>query len=191
MSTQKELGWPMRGILSDWLISVHARFRLLPETLFLALNLLDRFLSARVVSLVKLQLVGITCLFIASKTEEVMAPSLDYFVKSAEATYTENDIRQAERYILQILNWNLSYPSPVHFLRRISKADDYNVPVRTLAKYLLEISLLEWRLTAIAPSLLAASAMWLARLVLGYENWVGHQLCYPNRGIDLSVRHPL
>ena len=79
---------------------------------------------------------------------------------------------QAERYILKTLDWNLSYPNPIHFLRRISKADEYNVHVRTMAKYLMEIQCLEWRLIAAPPSLVAAAAMWLARIMLGYTDWV-------------------
>ncbi|KAF9445675.1 hypothetical protein P691DRAFT_795336 [Macrolepiota fuliginosa MF-IS2] len=171
MESQKELAWKMRGILMDWLIQVHVRFRLLPETLFLCVNLIDRFLSARVVSLAKLQLVGITCLFIAAKFEEVISPSVSHFLLCADSTYTEAEILQAERYVLKTLDWNLSYPNPVHYLRRVSKADGYDVKVRTLAKYLLEISALEWRLIAAPPSLMAAASIWLARLALGYEQW--------------------
>ncbi|KAH9477831.1 G2/mitotic-specific cyclin cdc13 [Psilocybe cubensis] len=171
MENQKELAWKMRGILTDWLIQVHVRFRLLPETLFLCVNIIDRFLSARVVSLAKLQLVGVTCMFIAAKFEEVVAPSVSHFLMCADSSYTEAEILQAERYVLKILEWNLSYPNPVHYLRRISKADDYNVKVRTLGKYLLEIGVLEWRLIAAPPSLMAAAAIWLARLALGMEQW--------------------
>ena len=172
MESQKELAWQMRGILTDWLIQVHVRFRLLPETLFLCVNIIDRFLSARVVSLAKLQLVGITCMFIAAKFEEIVSPSVSHFLLCADSSYTESEILQAERYVLKTLDWNLSYPNPVHYLRRISKADDYNVKVRTLAKYLLEIGVLEWRLIAAPPSLMAAGAIWLARMALGMEQWV-------------------
>jgi G2/mitotic-specific cyclin 1/2 len=172
MESQKELAWKMRGILSDWLIQVHVRFRLLPETLFLCVNVIDRFLSARVVSLAKLQLVGITSMFIASKFEEIVAPSVKHFLRCADASYTESEILQAERYVLKTLDWNLSYPNPVHYLRRVSKADEYDVKVRTVAKYLLEIGCVEWRLIAAPPSLMAAASLWLARLVLGRGSWV-------------------
>ncbi|KAG9218128.1 hypothetical protein CCMSSC00406_0008067 [Pleurotus cornucopiae] len=171
MHSQKELSWKMRGILTDWLVQVHVRFRLLPETLFLCVNLIDRFLSARVVSLNKLQLVGVACMFIAAKFEEIVSPSVSHFLHCADSSYTEAEILQAERYILKTLDYNLSYPNPVHFLRRVSKADDYNVKVRTLGKYLLEIGIVEWRLVACPPSLMAAAAIWLARLALGLEQW--------------------
>lgn len=191
MENQKELAWQMRGILTDWLIQVHMRFRLLPETLFLAVNIIDRFLSARVVSLAKLQLVGVTCMFMAAKFEEIMAPSISNFLMCADSSYTESQILQAERYVLRTLDWNMSYPNPVHYLRRISKADDYNIKVRTLAKYLLEIGVVEWRLIAAPPSLLAAASIWLARLALGMEQWVrfSFHLQYESM-MTLLQRHP-
>ena len=178
MEMQKDLAWKMRGILTDWLIQVHSRFRLLPETLFLCVNIIDRFLSARVVSLVKLQLVGITCMFIAAKVEEIISPSAANFLYCADSSYSENEILQAERYVLKTLDWNLSYPNPIHFLRRISKADQYNVQTRTIAKYLMEIQCLEWRLISAPPSVLAASSVWLARLILGREDWVRSYLSH-------------
>ncbi|KAJ7484734.1 g2/mitotic-specific cyclin cdc13 [Mycena latifolia] len=174
MASQTELAWKMRGVLNDWLIQLHVRF------------LIDRFLSARVVSLAKLQLVGVTCMFIAAKFEEVVAPSVTQFLECADSSYTEAEILQAERYVLKTLDWNLSYPNPVHYLRRISKADDYNLKARTLGKYLLEIGCLEWRLIAAPPSLLAAAAIWLARMALGEENWtpnLAHYSSYPESAL--------
>ncbi|KAH7926234.1 hypothetical protein BV22DRAFT_368310 [Leucogyrophana mollusca] len=171
MESQKDLAWSMRGILLDWLVQVHARFRLLPETLFLCVNIIDRFLSARVVSLAKLQLVGITCLFIASKVEEIVAPSVSHFLHCADSSYSESEILMAERYVLKTIDWNLGYPNPMHYLRRISKADEYDVKARTIGKYLLEVGTLEWRLLATPPSLVAAAAIWLARLILGNDKW--------------------
>lgn len=172
MDNQKELAWKMRGILMDWLIQVHSRFKLLPETLFLCVNLVDRFLSARVVSLAKLQLVGVTCMFIGAKLEETIAPSVTNFIYCADSSYSEAEILQAEKYILKTIDWNLSYPCPLNFLRRISKADEYNVQTRTIGKYLIEVGCLEWRLLAAPPSLLAAASMWLARLILDCPDWV-------------------
>ena len=176
IDNQKDLAWKMRGILMDWLIQVHSRFRLLPETLFLAVNIIDRFLSARTVSLVRLQLVGITAMFIAAKYEEIMAPSVNNFIYCSDSTYQEKDILDAEKYILRSLDWNLSYPNPINFLRRSSKADGYDLQVRTIAKYLVEIACVDWKLLPHPPSCIAAAGMWLARLVLEKEEWVRFNL---------------
>jgi len=172
MDHQDDLEWKMRGILVDWLIEVHTRFHLLPETLFLAVNIIDRFLSAKVVQLDRLQLVGVTAMFIASKYEEVLSPHVANFRHVADDGFTESEILSAERYVLAALNYDLSYPNPMNFLRRISKADSYDIQTRTLGKYLIEISLVDHRFMKYHPSRIAAAAMYLARLILDRDEWV-------------------
>ncbi|KAF9144697.1 G2/mitotic-specific cyclin [Linnemannia schmuckeri] len=171
MDTQKELAWKMRSVLVDWLAEVHNKFKLLPETLFLAVNLIDRFLSSRGVSLVKLQLVGVTALFIAAKYEEVMAPSVQNFIYMTDGGFTDKEILKAERYMLQALSFKLCYPSPMNFLRRISKADNYDIHSRTVAKYLMEVPLLDHNFLPYQPSLISAAALCLARKMMGHEDW--------------------
>ncbi len=167
------LEWKLRGILVDWLIEVHTRFHLLPETLFLAINIIDRFLSVKVVQLDRLQLVGVTAMFIASKYEEVLSPHVANFRHIADDGFTEQEILSAERYILAALNYDLSYPNPMNFLRRISKADNYDIQTRTLGKYLMEVSLVDHRFMSYPPSHIAAAAMYMARMILDRGEWVG------------------
>ena len=116
------------------------------------------------------RLLAILGILLEENDAEVRPPMPEY--NSVPGSYTEAEILQAERYVLKTLDWNMSYPNPIHFLRRTSKADDYNVQVRTIAKYLLEIQCLEWRLIAAPPSLVSAAAIWLARLILGFTEWV-------------------
>ena len=172
MEHQDRLEWHLRGVLVDWLIEVHTRFHLLAETMFLAVNIIDRFLSTRVVELEKLQLVGVTAMFIASKYEEVLSPHVQNFKHVADDGFTEDEILKAERFVLAALNYDLSYPNPMNFLRRISKADNYDIQTRTLGKYLLEISLLDHRFMKYPPSHIAAGSMYLARLILERGEWV-------------------
>ncbi|RKO95997.1 hypothetical protein CAUPRSCDRAFT_3574, partial [Caulochytrium protostelioides] len=171
MDEQKELHWKMRSILIDWLIEVHNKFRLLPETLYLAVNIIDRFLSNRVVSMVKLQLVGVTAMFIAAKYEEVIPPGLQNFTHVADGGYSEEEVLRAERYVLQVLDFGLHYPSPMSFLRRVSKADNYDIHTRTLAKYLMEITLLDHAFLPEPPSKIAAAGLFLARRMLSRGAW--------------------
>lgn len=172
MKMQAELQWSMRGILIDWLLEVHIKFHLLPETLYLAVNIIDRFLSEKVIQLDRLQLVGVTALFIASKYEEVLSPHIGNFSHVADDGFSDSEILSAERFILSTLRYDLSFPNPMHFIRRISKADGYDMQTRTLAKYLLEISILDHRFLEYAGSQNAAAAMYLARLILNKGDWV-------------------
>ena len=172
MDHQDHLEWHTRSILVDWLVEVHTRFHLLPETLFLAINIIDRFLSTKIVQLDKLQLVGVTAMFIASKYEEVLSPHVTNFKEVTDEQFTDKQILSAERFILASLNYDLSYPNPMNFLRRISKADNYDISTRTLGKYLLEISLVDHRFMEFPPSQVAAAAMYLARTILERGEWV-------------------
>ncbi|KAJ7129378.1 cyclin-like protein [Mycena epipterygia] len=194
MDSQPKLTWEMRGLLNEWLLQVHTRFRLTPETLFLCANLVDRFLSSRVISPSKIQLVGMACMLIASKYEETVSPAIANFIQVSEGTYTPADMLQAEQHILRALDWDLSYPSPVNYLRRISKVDNYDPQTRTVAKYLAEISCVDHRLMSAPPSLLAAAAMWLARLALGEEAWtpnLAHYSMYAERALVPVAQHML
>lgn len=110
MDLQTEIEWPMRSTLIDWLLQVHMRYHMLPETLWITINIVDRFLSSRIVSLVKLQLVGITAMFVAAKYEEIMAPSVDEFVYMTENNYSREEILKGERILLQVCeDYHLSH----------------------------------------------------------------------------------
>ena len=177
MDGQNEITWDMRQTLVDWLLQVHLRWHMLPETLWIAINLVDRFLTKRVVSLVKLQLVGVTAMFIAAKYEEILAPSVDEFVFITENGYTKEEILKGERIVLQTLDFKVSqYCSPYSWMRRISKADNYDIQTRTLGKFLAEVTLLDHRFLRCKPSLIAAVGMYSARRMLGGD-WVSIISC--------------
>jgi hypothetical protein len=179
MDGQQELTWGMRQTLVDWLLQVHLRYHMLPETLWITVNIIDRFLSRRVVSLVKLQLVGVTAMFIAAKFEEILAPSVEEFVYMTENGYTKEEILKGERILLQTLDFKVShYCSPYSWMRKISKADDYDVQTRTLSKYLTEVTLLDWQFLRVKPNLIAAVGMYTARKMLGGD-WVSAELTLP------------
>ncbi|KAL8767003.1 MAG: hypothetical protein Q9209_006357 [Squamulea sp. 1 TL-2023] len=172
MDNQAEIQWSMRSVLMDWLVQVHHRFQLLPETLFLCVNYIDRFLSCKIVSLGKLQLVGATAIFVAAKYEEINCPSVQEIVYMVDGGYTVDEILKAERFMLSMLQFELGWPGPMSFLRRISKADDYDLETRTLAKYFLEITIMDERFIGSPPSFVAAGAHCLARMMLKKGSWL-------------------
>jgi cyclin B len=100
MSSQKEITASMRSILIDWLVDVHHKFKLLQETLFLTVNLIDRYLTSHQVLRSKLQLVGVAAMFIASKYEEIYAPELKDFVYVCDKAYAKEEILDMESKIL-------------------------------------------------------------------------------------------
>lgn len=123
-------------------------------------------------SVIKLQLVGVTAMFIAAKYEEILAPSVDEFVFMTESGYTREEILKGERIVLQTIEFKVSgYCSPYSWVRRISKADNYDIQTRTLSKFLMEVTLLDHRFLRVKPSHVAAIGMYTARRMLG-GTWV-------------------
>ena len=92
METQLHINEKMRSILVDWLIEVHLKFKLVPETLYLTVNLIDRYLERAEVSRAKLQLVGVASLLVASKYEEIYPPELRDLVYICDRAYTRQDV---------------------------------------------------------------------------------------------------
>ena len=172
MDGQDYLTWEMRQTLVDWLLQVHLRYHMLPETIWIAVNIIDRFLMKRVVSIAKLQLVGVTAILIASKYEETLAPGIKEFASLTRDAYSREEILKGERVILQTLDFRISqYCSPYTWMRRISKADNYDIQTRTLSKFLTEVTLLDHRFLRAKPSVVAAVGMYTARRMLG-RDWV-------------------
>ena len=163
-SRRSEITGKMRSILVDWLIQVHQRFDLLQETMYLTVSIMDRYLSLRFddVTRENLQLVGVTCMWIASKYEEIYAPPIGDFVYITDDAYDERAMRQAELDILRTLDYNLGKPLPLHFLRRNSKAGGVDGLRHGLAKYFMETVLQEYSFAHVAPSQLAAAALCLS-----------------------------
>jgi len=167
LNNQVEVNEKMRSVLIDWLIEVHRMFKLIPETLFLCVSLIDRYLSVTPVSRDILQLVGVTAMFIASKYEEIYAPECMDFVYVSDGTCTKQQILKMEQTLLNTLEFNITHPTPVHFLRRYSKAAGSDYMLHTLCKYLIELSLLDVNLLQFAPSMISAASVFLGRAMVG------------------------
>ena len=108
----------MRSILIDWLIEVSEVYKLHRETLYLAIDYLDRYLgSTEKLPRNKLQLIGVTCLFIASKIEEIYPPKLKEFAFVTDGACSEDEITQLELVVLKGLNWGLSPYTPNRWIK--------------------------------------------------------------------------
>jgi hypothetical protein len=161
----------MRTVLLDWLVDVQQQFKLLQETLYLTISIIDRFLNKEgaKISRDKLQLVGVTAMLIASKIEEIYAPEVNDFVYITDDAYSANDIKQMELRILKAIKCDLGDPLPINFLRRFSKAGDVDVNQHALAKYVLESIMLDYSMVGVCGSLAAASSLWLTFYLLEEE----------------------
>ncbi|KAK7276640.1 hypothetical protein RIF29_17783 [Crotalaria pallida] len=168
MSSQPDINVKMRSILVDWLIEVHRKFELMPETLYLTLNIVDRFLSMKAVPRRELQLVGISSMLVACKYEEIWAPEVNDFVCISDNAYVREHILIMEKSILSKLEWYLTVPTPYVFLVRYIKASTpSDKAMENMVFFLAELSLMHYpTVISYCPSMIAASAVYAARCTL-------------------------
>jgi len=167
MQQQEDLTEKMRAILIDWLVEVHWKFKLQAETLYLTVHLLDTYLSKKQVKRQKLQLVGVTCMLLASKHEEIYPPEIKDFVHVTDRAYTREDILEMEVQILNTLGFQLTSPSARQFLTRYLKLMPPNgAEHAALAEYALELSLVNYRSMRHPPSHIGAASLLLANKIL-------------------------
>merc|ERR1719281_1900458 len=172
MSRQGDINEKMRGILVDWLVEVHLKYKLKPETLFLAVNLIDRFLEKKQVTRKRLQLVGVTGLLIAAKYEEIYPPEVKDFVYITDKAYTKEEVLQMEIAMLNALEFHITCPTPISFLERYERINGCDEVHRQLARYVCELTILDMKFLKYSPSLLAASALFLAnKLLRQHPSW--------------------
>lgn len=189
MKCQRELNFRMRAILVDWILDICQQFTLLTETSFLAVQLLDRLLSIKEVSKARFQLIGIAALVIATKFEETRVPCLDDFLWISADAYSREELLRVEKIMLTALDWDLTLPTALLFLRRFSKAARSDSITHTLSKYLTELSLPEYKMLRFVPSKIAASAVYLARTMTNKSPvWVPTPLKSINPILIISIR---
>ena len=155
MKNQTDINEKMRAMLIDWLIDVHFKFKLKADTLFLTIWLVDKYLSLKKVKRSKLQLIGVTCMLIACKYEEIYSPEVFDFVYITENSYEKKDIIDLEMEILTLLDFNVTVPTSNSFFEIISSLLSFSTQEFYLGKYLLEMFLLDYRSLKYKPSEIA------------------------------------
>ena len=155
MKNQTDINEKMRAMLIDWIIDVHFKFKLKADTLFLTVWLIDKYLSLKKVKRNKLQLIGVTCMLIACKYEEIYSPEVFDFVYITENSYDKKDIINLELEILVLLEFNVTVPTSNSFYEIISSSLSFSTQEFFLGKYLLEMFLLDYRSLKYKPSEIA------------------------------------
>jgi len=167
MIRQNGLTPRMRMVLIDWMVEVQLKFRMTSESLYLSVNIVDKYLQKKGISRERLQLLGVTALHIASKFEEVYSVDINDFVFICDNSCTSADIISFEGEVLRTIHWSLTTPCALHFLRRYSKAVGSDGLRHTMSKYLTELSLGTYGMLKYLPSTQAAAAVFLTRCLLG------------------------
>lgn len=178
---QHEIQWFMRPYLLDFLTEAHAAFQLLPETLYLTVNILDRYCSRRVVYKRHYQLVACAALLIAAKygDKKDRVPTFRELRSVCCSLYEEEMFMQMEWHVLQTLDYVLGHPTVDSFLQiALAETARDDAELMHMTWYICEMSLYHREFVSVRPSVLARSAMALSRFVLQREQisvdaWAG------------------
>ena len=167
MSNQSDINHRMRAILIDWLIDVHLKYKLVPQTMYIAVNLIDRYLEKNETNRAKLQLVGVTAMFIACKYEEIYPPDLKDFVYITDGAYVKQDVLDMEYKMLKSLEFNITFPTQWSIFEIYKKKLDLDDKTFKLAWFLMELCLIDYKILKFKMSYIAASAILIAIKTLG------------------------
>ncbi|KAF5302144.1 hypothetical protein FQA39_LY10479 [Lamprigera yunnana] len=171
MGSQACLSTWMRSLLVDWMVEVQETFELNHETLYLGVKLIDYYLSKVIVGKETLQLVGAASMFVASKYDERIPPLIDDFLYICDGAYSKKELIRMEINILKITECNLGFPLSYRFLRRYARCAKVSMPVLTLARYILELSLMDYATVMVSDSKLAAASLYLALQMKKVHSW--------------------
>lgn len=168
----------MRSLLIDWLVSVHMHFNLKASTLFLAVDLVNQFISARpLLPPSLLQLVGLTSLHMAAKIEEIYPPPLRELLHTTEDIYSRAEIVRMEGEIGEVVTWKMGGGREIDFLQLfIMKVGGKGRKMLEgklfkFARYIIELALLDEKYLNFPRKVVALGALYLAGKVIGEEGW--------------------
>ncbi|XP_014285160.1 G2/mitotic-specific cyclin-B [Halyomorpha halys] len=157
----------MRTILVDWLVDVHVEYRLLQETIHLAVYILDKYTQMdHSLNKTTFQLVGICSLNIACKYEEMFSPMVEDFIWLCKTSFTKKQFLETEQKIMKAINFSLGRPPSVVFVRRFNMASKANKMQHFYSKYFIDLVLIDSLFCDVKPSLVAASAVYLAMCIV-------------------------
>ncbi|KAJ6409515.1 hypothetical protein OIU84_009084 [Salix udensis] len=168
---QNDVSVNMRETLVDWLVEVAEEYRLVSDTLYLTVSYIDRFLSSQALSRNNLKLLGVSCMLIASKYEEISPPNVESFCHITDSSCSKDQVLDMEKQVLKSLNYEMGAPTTINFLRILLKAAQENcessdLQFEFLGCYLAELSLLEYGCMRFLPSMIAASAVFLSSFTI-------------------------
>jgi len=192
MVDQNEINEQMRGVLIDWLIDVHHKFKFRDETLFMTILIIDRYCTIRQISRDKLQLLGVTSIMIACKHEEIDLPKIDDFIYITDNAYTKQELIKLENDILIALNFELLYPSPIKFFEYLSLNFNFDKKAHFMGKYLMESFLLDIKYVKYKASVISCACTYIAMKFFkmeAYQESYSKKYFLLNEKEDLPLGH--
>ena len=178
MKMQTDIDEQMRAILVDWLLEVHFRLNFKKKTLYQTIFIIDLYLSYYFTPKSKLQLLGISCLLISAKENEIYIPKLEEFIKLTDNAYNKNDLLKMENQVLGCLNFEILLPTTEEFYDILSKNFNFNNEQRHLGELFIDSSLIDYGMLKYKYSTIAIACIYI---VMKFYNLNGYKNIYSSK----------
>lgn len=149
----------IRAVLVDWVIEIHFKYHMQPMTLWMIINVLDRFLARSFMPRNRLQLAAIVSMLIVCKFEEVHTPDVRDCIYLTDNAYTRADIVLTEAAILAAIEYDLMVPTPYHFMLRLFRRMRASDRFKSICNYIAERNLHECDILDLSPRVYACAAV--------------------------------
>ncbi|KAL3066114.1 G1/S-specific cyclin-D1 [Trematomus bernacchii] len=160
---QKEIVPKMRKIVATWMLEVCEEQKCEEEVFPLAMNYLDRFLSVEATRKTRLQLLGATCMFLASKMKETVPLTAEKLCIYTDNSVHPGELLQMELLVLKKLKWDLASVTPHDFIDHfLSKLEIYPTTKQILRKHaqtFVALCATDVNFIASPPSMVAAGSV--------------------------------
>ena len=171
MASQSEINMKMRAILVDWLIEMHDKFNFKSQTLYQTIWLIDTYLSLKYIKRSDFQLLGLGCMYISCKFNEIFYPILKDCIEISDGAYTKEDLLRIEKDILKTINYNVLPPSKEDFYNIIAKAFEFGEKQYYLGKFFMENSLIDYNMIKYPSSVIAVACSYIVMKFFKIENY--------------------
>ena len=180
MKNQQEINSRMRAIIVNWIIEVHDRFKLLPDTLFLSVIIFDRYMSIiNNIDKNRLQLIGVTSLLIACKYEEIFSPEVRDFICILDRAYEREDLMEEENNILKILKFEVTYPSALRYYEILRIQFGIEEKYFKYGNFLLELCLLDCKFSKYLQAVIATTVCFIVLKLfqkISFEKFMSYRI---------------
>lgn len=169
-SSNSTISSHMRYILIDWLVEVATMKEFSSETLHSTVQCLDRYLRLRKVSRSQLQLLGIACMVICSRSMEKDVLTIREAVWLTDSAYKYEELVRMMEDVVAALKGNIKNITTWDCLSILLKMEGTDRRVVFASQFLADSSLLYSDASIISPAIVASSCLLLANLTNTPEN---------------------
>ena len=170
MNYQFELTPKIRANLINYLYKISQKFFFKDKTIYLSIQIIDRFLCKKKIDIYFLKLLGVSSLFISSKFNEIFYPEISNWMFYLKENYSTEQFLYMEYFILDSLNYNILPLYPLSFFEIINEKIKLNKYEFYLGLLIIEISQFEYNMIHFKSSIIVQSIVYLILLLKKRKN---------------------